>query len=131
MSTNRIAMLKERAEASSKLARDIAQKASDENRELTADEKHDYDGALVALKSVLEGIKTTKADEAVIAQAKEFADSVGVADGGDVRARIKSLGLTVCDSPEFKAMLGSFPEGRIPQQSRVQSAPIAVKSRRW
>ena len=128
MSTNRIAMLKERAEASSKLARDIAQKASDENRELTADEKHDYDGALVALKSVLEGIKTTKADEAVIAQAKEFADSVGVADGGDVRARIKSLGLTVCDSPEFKAMLGSFPEGRIPQQSRVQSAPIAVKS---
>ena len=49
MSTNRIAMLKERAEASSKLARDIAQKASDENRELTADEKHDYDGALVAL----------------------------------------------------------------------------------
>ena len=128
MSTNRIAMLKERAEASSKLARDIAQKASDENRELTADEKHDYDGALVALKSVLEGIKTTKADEAVIAQAKEFADSVGVADGGDVRARIKSLGLTVCDSPEFKAMLGTFPEGRIPQQSRVQSAPIAVKS---
>ena len=128
MSTNRIAMLKERAEASSKLARDIAQKASDENRELTADEKHDYDGALVALKSVLEGIKTTKADEAVIAQAKEFADSVGVADGGDVRARVKSLGLTVCDSPEFKAMLGTFPEGRIPQQSRVQSAPIAVKS---
>jgi len=129
MSTNRIAMLKERAEASSKTARDIAQKASDENRELTADEKHDYDGALVTLKGVLEGIKITKADEAVIAEAKEFADSVGVsADGGDVRARIKSLGLTVCDSPEFKAMLGGFPEGRIPQKSRVQSAPISVKS---
>ena len=129
MSTNRIAMLKERAEASSKTARDIAQKASDENRDLTDDERADYNGAIAALKSVLEGIKTTKADEAVIAQAKDFADSVGVpTDGGDVRARIKSLGLTVCDSPEFKAMLGGFPEGRIPQKSRVQSSPISVKS---
>ena len=129
MSTNRIAMLKERAEASSKTARDIAQKASDENRDLTDDERADYNGAIAALKSVLEGIKTTKADEAVIAQAKDFADSVGVpTDGGDVRARIKSLGLTVCDSPEFKAMLGSFPEGRIPSKGRVQSSPISVKS---
>ena len=129
MSTNRIAMLKERAEASSKTAREIAQKAADENRDLTDDERHDYNGAIAALKSVLDGIKTTKADEAVIAEAKSFADAVGVpADGGDVRARVKSLGLTVCDSPEFKAMLGGFPEGRIPQKSRVQSAPIAVKS---
>ena len=129
MSTNRIAMLKERAEASSRTAREIAQKAADENRDLTDDERHDYNGAIAALKSVLDGIKTTKADEAVIAEAKSFADSVGVpADGGDVRARVKSLGLTVCDSPEFKAMLGGFPEGRIPQKSRVQSAPISVKS---
>jgi HK97 family phage major capsid protein len=128
MSTNRIAMLKERAEASSKTARDIAQKAADEGRDLTETERHEYDGAMAALKSVLDGIRTTKADEAVIAEAKSFADSVGVpADGGDVRARVKSLGLTVCDSPEFKAMMGGFPEGRIPQKSRVQSAPIAVK----
>jgi HK97 family phage major capsid protein len=128
MSTNRIAMLKERAEASSKTARDIAQKAADENRDLTDDERSDYNGAIAALKSVLDGIRTTKADEAVIAEAKSFADAVGVpADGGDVRARVKSLGLTVCDSPEFKAMMGGFPEGRIPQKSRVQSSPIAVK----
>lgn len=129
MSTNRIAMLKERAEAASKTAREIAQKAADDNRDLTDDERHDYDGAMAALKSVLEGIKTTKADEAVIAQAKDFADSVGVpADGGDIKARAKSLGLTVVSSPEFKSMLGSFPEGRIPAQSRVQSAPIGVKA---
>jgi hypothetical protein len=84
---------------------------------------------MAALKSVLEGIKTTKADEAVIAQAKDFADSVGVpADGGDIKARAKSLGLTVVSSPEFKSMLGGFPEGRIPAQSRVQSAPIGVKA---
>jgi hypothetical protein len=129
MSTNRIAMLKERAEAASKTAREIAQKAADDNRDLTDDERSDYDGAMAALKSVLEGIKTTKADEAVIAQAKDFADSVGVpADGGDIKARAKSLGLTVVSSPEFKSMLGGFPEGRIPAQSRVQSAPIGVKA---
>jgi phage gp36-like protein len=99
MSTNRIAMLKERAEAASKTAREIAQKASDDNRDLTDDERHDYDGAMAALKSVLEGIKTTKADEAVIAQAKDFADSVGVpADGGDIKARAKSLGLTASEN---------------------------------
>jgi HK97 family phage major capsid protein len=129
MSTNRIAMLKERAEASSKTAREIAQKAADENRDLTDSERHEYDGAMAALKSVLEGIKATKADEAVIEAAKSFADSVGVpADGGDVRARVKSLGLTVIESPEFKAMLGGFPEGRIPAKSRVQTAPISTKS---
>jgi hypothetical protein len=122
-------MLKERAEAASKTAREIAQKAADDNRDLTDDERSDYDGAMAALKSVLEGIKTTKADEAVIAQAKDFADSVGVpADGGDIKARAKSLGLTVVSSPEFKSMLGGFPEGRIPAQSRVQSAPIGVKA---
>ena len=129
MSTNRIAMLKERAEAASKTAREIAQKAADDNRDLTDDERSDYDGAMAALKSVLEGIKTTKADEAVIAQAKDFADSVGVpADAGDIKARVKSLGLTVVSSPEFKSMLGSFPEGRIPAQGRVQTSPIPVKA---
>jgi hypothetical protein len=128
MSTNRIAMLKERAEAESKKAREVAQKAADENREMTDDERGTYDGAVAALKTVLEGIKTTKADEAVIEAAKSFADSVGVSDAGDVKARVKSLGLTVVDSPEFKSMLGGFPEGRIPQKSRVQTAPIAVKA---
>jgi HK97 family phage major capsid protein len=129
MSTNRLIMLKERAESESKKAREIAQKAADESRDLTDDERHDYDGAMAALKSVLEGIKTHKADEAVIDAAKSFADSVGVpTDGGDVKARVKSLGLTVVSSPEFKSMLGSFPEGRIPAQGRVQTSPIPVKA---
>lgn len=124
----RITMLKERAEAESKKAREVAEKAADENREMTEDERGVYSAAMKALADVLEGIKTVKADEAVIAQAKEFADSVGVADAGDVRARVKSLGLTVVESPEFRAMLGGFPEGRIPAKSRVQTAPISVKA---
>jgi len=128
MSTNRIAMLKERADSESKKAREIAQKAADENRDLTDTERHDYDGAMAALKGVLEGIKTAKADEAVMDAAKSFADSVNVADAGEVKARVKSLGLTVVESPEFKSMLAGFPEGRIPQKSRVQTSPIGVKA---
>lgn len=124
----RITMLKERAEAESKTAREIAQKASDAGRDMTDDERHTYDTSMKVLGEVLEGIKAVKADEAVIAQAKDFADSVGVAVTNDVKARVKSLGLTVVESPEFKSMLGAFPEGRIPAQSRVQSNPIAVKA---
>ena len=124
----RITMLKERAEAESKKAREVAGKAADEGREMTDDEKHTYQTSMKALAEVLEGIKAVKADEAVIAQAKDFADSVGVAETPDVKARVRSLGLTVIESPEFKSMLGGFPEGRIPQKSRVQSNPISVKS---
>ena len=127
MST-RITMLKERAEAESKTAREIATKAADEGREMTADERGIYDTSMKALAEVLEGIKAVKADEAVMAQAKEFADSVGVAEKDDVKARVKSLGLTVVESPEFKSLLGSFPEGRVPAKARVQSNPIALKS---
>ena len=124
----RITMLKERAEAESKTAREVAGKAADEGREMTADERHTYETSMKSLNEVLEGIKAVKADEAVIDAAKDFADSVGVPAHADIKARVKSLGLTVVDSPEFKALLAGFPEGRVPSKSRVQSAPIAVKA---
>jgi HK97 family phage major capsid protein len=124
----RITMLKERAEAESKTAREVAGKAADEGREMTADERSIYETSMKSLNEVLEGIKAVKADEAVIDAAKDFADSVGVPAHADIKARVKSLGLTVVDSPEFKALLAGFPEGRVPSKSRVQSAPIAVKA---
>ena len=127
MST-RIVMLKERADAESKKAREVAQKAVDEGRDMTEDERHTYEVSMKALADVLDGIKSVKADEAVMAEAKAFADSVGVSEHADVKARVKSLGLTVIESTEFKSLMGSFPEGRIPAKSRVQSSPIAVKS---
>lgn len=127
MST-RITMLKERAELESKTAREVAQKAADENRDMTDDERGIYTASMKSLTEVLDGIKAVKSDEAVMAQAKEFADSVGVPATPDVKSRVRSLGVTIVESPEFKSMLGGFPDGRIPAQSRVQSSPIAVKS---
>lgn len=124
----RITMLKERAEAESAKAREVAGKAADEGREMTADERHTYDTSMKSLTEVLEGIKAVKADEFVIAQAKAFADEVGAPEHAEIKARVKSLGLTVVDSPEFKSLLAGFPEGRVPSKSRIQSAPIAVKA---
>lgn len=124
----RITMLKERAEAESKKAREVAQKAADENRDMTADERSVYDTSMKSLHDVLEGIKTVKADEAVIAQASEFADAVGVQEKADeAAARVRSLGLTVVKSAPFQELMGGF-GGHIPSKSRIQSAPIPVKS---
>lgn len=121
-------MLKERAEAESKKAREVAQKAADENRDMTADERSVYDGAMKSLHDVLEGIKTVKADEAVIAQASEFADAVGVQEKADeAAARVRSLGLTVVKSAAFQELMGGF-GGHIPSKTRIQSAPIPVKA---
>jgi HK97 family phage major capsid protein len=126
---SRIIQLKERADAEAKKAREVAQKATEENREMTDEERGIYDVAMKSLKDVLDGIKAVKADEAVIEQATAFAAEVGAhKDGGDVKARVKSLGLTVVESPEFKSMLAGFPEGRIPAKSRVQTSPIQVKA---
>ncbi|AEN79867.1 major capsid protein [Mycobacterium phage Jamie19] len=125
----RLAALKERADATSKKARDAAQAALDNGREMTDDEKAIYDAAMKELAEILESVKAVKADEAVLAQAKAFSDEVGVAeDGGDLKARVKSLGLTVVESPEFKAMLKPFSGGQIPSKARIQSDPIKVKS---
>jgi len=126
--SNRLTMLKERADAASKAAREVAEKAADENRDMTDDERAVYEPAMKTLGETLEAIKAVKADEAIIAQAREFADSVGVAEQPEVKARVRSLGLTVVESPEFKSLLGQYPEGRIPAKGRVQSNPIAVKS---
>ncbi|OBB20609.1 phage major capsid protein [Mycolicibacterium elephantis] len=130
---SRIAQLKERADAVAAKAREIAEKAEAENRDMTDDEQADHAKSITELKDILEAVKTAKADEGVLDQAKKFADSVGgVPAEKDLRARAKSLGLTVVESPEFKAMLKPFTSGEgnisIPQKARIHSDPIQVKS---
>lgn len=127
MST-RIALLKERADAASRRAREVAQKAADEGRDMNDEERGIYDGSMTELTDLLGGIKAAKADDEVIAQARAFADEVGAPTHEDVKARVQSLGVTVVESPEFKSLLGGFPEGRIPAKARVNSSPISVKS---
>ena len=99
------------------------------------DDRKGYDEALAKGREKLVEIKTAKADLAVLDGAKALAAEIGAPAVDDVdaqgnqpiRERVKSLGLQVVESPEFKAALAPFSGGRIPEKSRIQSAPIGIK----
>lgn len=129
----RLTALKERADNHSKAARESAEKAHTEGRDMTDEEKEIYVKSMAELTDILEAVKTVKADESVLDQAKAFADEVGVAkDGGTLQPVRKSLGELFTSSPEFKAMLKGFSTSdggiRIPERAKVQSDPVQVKS---
>lgn len=130
--------LKELQEAALKAvgdAREVAEKAANESRSMSEDEKGQYDQHMAKGQDLLGRIKIAKADEQVLNDAKALADEIGpmAADDLDaqksrtVKDRVKSLGLQVVESPEFKALINSFPGGRVPEKSRVQSNPIGIK----
>jgi HK97 family phage major capsid protein len=129
----RLTALKERAEHASKTAREVAEKAQAENRAMTEDEKADYTKSMESLTEILEAVKSVKADEAVLDQAKSFAESVGVPkDGGPLQPVRKSLGELFTSSNEFQTMLKGFTNSdgsvRIGDRVKVQSDPVQVKS---
>ncbi|QLF83817.1 major capsid protein [Gordonia phage Moosehead] len=132
----RIKALTEAAQAAAKTARDIAEKAAAESREMNETEQHDYDTAMAKGRELLPQIETAKADQAVIDQAMGLANEIGPEAKGDlagqdgtipVRERVKSLGLQVVGSDEYKALMKGFPEGRIPDRASVKSNPVRVK----
>ncbi len=128
------------ASAAAKAAREIAEKADAEGREMTADERSQFEAKFTEATQKKADADVAKKDADVLAQAKDLAELVGDPegakgdldaqgrDGGDTRRRAKSLGLQVVESKQYKALLDSFPGGRIPEKSRVQSDPIGVKA---
>lgn len=135
---SKLKMLQETAQAAVKSAREIAQKAADENRALTADELATYNADMAKAKDFHEQVKTAKADAAILDQAKALAAEIGD-DAGDVsegqkgaetaRARMKNLGLDVVNSAEFKAAMAPFAksDGRVSERAHFSTTPIAVK----
>lgn len=130
----RLLQLKERADAALKTARDIAEKAEAEGgRDFKDNEQVDYDTAVAAAKDILEAIKAVKADEQILADAESFAKGIGVPEtkGGHADLSL-SLGATVIQSPEFKAMMDRFKtssgEYRVPEKAHIQSDSIQLKS---
>lgn len=135
--TTKLQTLTEAAQEAVKSARTIAETAEAAQRPLTGQEKSDYDTAMAKGRDLLEQIKVVKADEAILADAKSLADEIGplaVADleaqgkGSNPGTKAENLGLQVCSSAQFKAMIAPFKGGRIPEKARLQSDPIAVKS---
>lgn len=128
------------AAAAAKAAREIAEKADNDNgREMTDDERAQFNAKFAEATEKKAQADTAKKDAEVMAQAKDLADLIGLpgASKDDLDAQLrdperkpagKSLGRTVIDSPQFKAMIDGFKQGdgtvRVPEKSRVQSDPI-------
>lgn len=136
----RLKALMEAAQAAAKSARDIAEKAAGENRDLSDTEQTDYTAALAKGKDLLEKYQAAKSDQEVIDAALALADDIGPDAKGDlesqngqipVRERAKSLGLQVTDSVEFKSMMKAFARDgggyHIPDRAKIGSDPVRVK----
>lgn len=132
----KLADLQKAALAHAAKAREIAELAQTEDRQMTDAEKGDYDTAMAKGREVLENIKAVKADAAVLDAAKSLASDIGqpavddVESQGDrpIRERVKSLGLQVIESPEFKALQAKYvKDGRIPERTSISSDPIGIK----
>lgn len=129
--------LQEAAAAAAARAFAIAEKADGEGRALTDAEQADYKADMLKGRDLLEQIKTAKADEAILADAKALAAEIGPGAAADVDGqketpdavqRVKNLGLEIVNSVEFKAAMAPFKGGSVPERSRFQSDPISVKS---
>jgi HK97 family phage major capsid protein len=138
---SKLKQLQDAAQAAVKSARELAEKANNEQRSMTDTERHDYDEAMAKGRDLLGQIKTAKEDLAVLDQAKALAAEIGTGAVADVeaqgqadntRARMKSLGMTVVSSNQYKAMLAPYTQSdgsvRVPDGASVKSDPIKLKS---
>jgi HK97 family phage major capsid protein len=141
MTATKLADLQKAALVHTQKAREIIEANADKDpHDWSEDDRKTYDEALAKGREKLDEIKTAKADLAIIDGAKVLADEIGNpevkadldAQGNHpIRERVKSLGLQVVESPEFKAMLKPFTTAdgsvRIGEKTRIQSDPISIK----
>jgi len=94
--------------------------------------KADYTTAITKAQAIREQVKAAKADIAILEQTKLLSDEIGIPDVAstpDVRQRVKSLGLQVVESAQFKSLMAPFGNGRgVSESMRLHSDPIEVKS---
>ncbi|WP_084161012.1 phage major capsid protein [Nocardia sp. BMG51109] len=135
MTKTKLGELQKAAQEQVTRAREVAEKAQSESREMTADEQGTYTEAMAKGGELLEQIKVAKRDLEILDEAKSLAQEIGEPAVDDVdaqgrppvRERVKSLGLQVVDSIEFKNALAPYKGGYVPERSRFQTDPIAVK----
>jgi HK97 family phage major capsid protein len=136
MTKTKLADLQGEAQKAVSDAKEIAEKADADPSTWDDKTKADYDAAMAKGRDLLEQIKVAKSDLAVLDEAKSLAAEIGEPAKGDVdvqgqlpvRERVKSLGLQIVESPEFKSMMSAFPDGRVSEKARVQSQSIGIKS---
>lgn len=133
--------LLEKAAIEAKSAREIAEKADTESREMSDDERTDFQKHMAEALRLKTDADTVKKDDDLLAQARKMAEDIGLAlptdaqkagivatDGGFKMPNFMSLESQVLNSSEFKAMMAPFKDGRVPEKARIQSDPIQMKS---
>lgn len=125
--------LKDDLERALTAARDIAEKAETEERDFTAEERAALTKAMDDVKALRAKFDEAKADDEMRSAIKALGDDIGLIEPiekGDSTPAGKgsTIGEQFVTSPEFKALLGQFPGGRISEKARVQSAPVEFKS---
>jgi HK97 family phage major capsid protein len=119
-------------------ARELAEKHPDlDVSEWPEADRDEYNVEMQKAADVLPRIKTAKHDLEIWEQAKALSDEIGLPSIGDSEPHSfkagprRSLGRTVVESPEFKAMLAPYTHDghvSIPKGSHVNSAPIEIKA---
>lgn len=136
MTATKLADLQKAGQHHVDAAKAILEKNSDKDlADWAEDDRKAYDEALAKGREKLEEIQVAKADLAVLDAAKSLATEIGAPAVEDldvqgkqpIRERVKSLGLQVVESPEFKALMAPFKGAIPPEKSRMQSDPIGIK----
>ena len=116
--------------------RDLAAKAEVEERDFSADERQEVIRRTEELKGLKAKITEAKGDDELRKAIGQLGDDIGVPgdidSGRDVASgrtgKGKSLGEQFVSSPEFKAFMGKFPNGRIPDSAKgIMSPPVQFK----
>lgn len=114
-----------------KAARDIADAAETEARDLTDEER----GKVTAHLSKAQELRKNAEDaDALTKQLSDLSDGVGLVEPAAKAqpagyAGVKAgIGEAFVKSDEYKALMASVPEGRFSEKARVQSQPYGVKA---
>lgn len=114
-----------------KAARDIADRAESEGRDLTSEDRAEVTARLKTAGDLKK--RATDQDE-LRKQLDDLGDGIGVPDDGSsggrpdgYHTRRGSLGQAFVESDEYQALLASVPGGRFGEKAHVQSQPYGVK----
>lgn len=115
--------------------RDLAAKAETENRDFTADERQEVVRRTEELKALKAEIAEAGKDDELRKAIAQLGDQIGLNDPDDRKdlppgspGKGSTIGEQFTSSPEFKAFMGQFPNGRIPDSAKgIMSAPVQFK----